>query len=122
MVTITDASGCSDTAIINITIDDSRHAISVPSIFSPNKDGINDIIKVHGYGIKEYKLIIYDRWGEKIFEDSGSPLPSGEVGGGFWDGTFKGKLLNSAVFVYILDAVFVDGTEFHEKGNITLLR
>lgn len=114
MVTITDASGCSDTASIHITVDDSKHAISVPTIFSPNKDGINDFIKVHGYGIKELKFTIYDRWGEKIFETTDKSAS--------WDGTFNGKPLNSAVFVYTLDAIFIDETEFHSKGNITLLR
>lgn len=124
LVTITDAAGCPDTAVINVMVDNSESVISVPSIFSPNKDGINDFIKVHGYGIKEYKFVIYDRWGEKIFEDNGSSLPAGQAGveGGLWDGTHNGKTLNSAVFVYILDAVFADGTEFHEKGNITLIR
>lgn len=120
-VTITDASGCTDVATITITIDETQHAISVPSVFSPNRDGINDFIRVHGFGVKEYKLVIYDRWGEKVFEDSGALLASGGTTAASWDGTFNGKTLNSAVFVYILDAVFIDGSVFHEKGNITLL-
>ena len=120
-VTITDAGGCNDTASIAIFIDDSRYTISVPNIFSPNNDSKNDFVKVHGFGVKEFKLVIYDRWGQRVFEDQGALLKAGS-GGLPWDGTLDGKTLNSAVFVYSLDAVFIDKTEFHEKGNITLVR
>lgn len=113
MVTITDAYGCSDTAIINITVE-CRHAISIPNIFTPNGDGNNDFIRVHGYGIASLSVVIYDRWGEKIAEITDRSQA--------WDGTRKGKPLNSAVFVYILKATFCDGIEYEEKGNITLIR
>lgn len=122
IVTITDADGCKDTATINITVNDQMYSISISNIFSPNQDGINDIIKVHGYGVKEYKLVIYDRVGEKIFENRGSLLTVGQDEGIFWDGKFKGQPLNQAVFVYTLEAVFVDETEFREKGNIALIK
>lgn len=113
IVTVVDANGCRDIDTINITVD-CRHDISIPTVFSPNNDGINDFIRVHGYGIKELSFVVFDRWGEKVFEATERTEK--------WDGTFKGKALNSAVFVYILDVIFCDDIEYREKGNITLVR
>lgn len=113
-VTATGTSGCKAAASVTITVLEPRYFISVPSIFSPNADGINDFIRVHGNGISEFHLEIYDRWGEKITETSDLNFQ--------WDGTFGGKILNASVFVYFLNAIFTDGTAFNEKGNITLVR
>lgn len=89
-------------------------AVFVPNVFSPNGDGNNDVLHVHGKGIAEMQFIIYDRWGEKVFEST-------DVNTG-WDGGLNGKPMNSAVFVYILKGTFVSGDTFSKKGNITLLR
>lgn len=112
-VIVVDEYGCRDTVLVNITVE-CRHAISIPTIFSPNGDGLNETIRVHGYGIAEISFVIYDRWGEKIFETTDKDQ--------VWDGTRKGRPLNSAVFVYILKVTFCDGIEYDEKGNITLVR
>ena len=88
--------------------------IYVPNIFSPNGDGNNDILLVRGDGIEYLTFIIYDRWGEEIFESSSLSLG--------WDGTFNGKPINPGVFVYYLNATFLDGSEAILSGNITLVR
>ena len=114
-VTVTDAAGCSDVASVNIAVNEpEKYYISVPNIFSPNDDQKNDFIFVHGSGIKEFRLVIYDRWGEKVFTTKEKTIG--------WDGTYRGKPLNSGVFVYFLEATFNDASVFKEKGNITLLR
>jgi gliding motility-associated-like protein len=86
----------------------------LPTAFSPNQDGLNDILYVHGSGIRNIALSIYNRWGEKVFE-------SHNISGG-WDGTFKGKPLDSAVFVYYLEVTFTNGDHATNKGNVTLIR
>ena len=86
----------------------------VPNAFSPNGDGLNDMINVHGFCIGTYVLQIYNRWGEKVFETS-SMTES-------WDGTFRGKNMDTGVFVYRADGVTIDGKPFNIKGNITLIR
>ena len=59
-------------------------------------------------------LIIYDRWGEKVFEaDNISVL---------WDGTYNGNLMNTAVFVYYMKVTFVTGNNTVRKGNVSLIR
>ena len=86
---------------------------------------MNDILYVRGNGIDWLELVIYDRWGEKIYEGNYAsswakegtyPLDIG------WDGTFKGKPMNPAVFVYILKGAFLSGVEIDKKGNVTLIR
>ncbi|MPM91412.1 hypothetical protein SDC9_138541 [bioreactor metagenome] len=64
--------------------------------------------------MSQLSFIVYDRWGEKVF--STTSLDYG------WDGTFRGKELDPAVFTYYLHAIFVDGSDKIEKGDITLTR
>ena len=88
--------------------------IFVPNIFSPNGDNNNDVLFVRGRGVEYLKFFVYDRWGEKVFEST-----SMEEG---WDGTFRGKPMNPAVFVYYVEATFKDGSTSTLKGDVTLIR
>lgn len=88
--------------------------IFVPSGFSPNGDGVNDVLYVRGKHITELVFKVFDRWGEKVFETTDL-----DIG---WDGFYKGKLVEPAVFVYYLDAKCVDGQDFFKKGNVSVLR
>jgi len=110
---VTDSLGCTDTAYVTITLDYFTN-LGLPNIFSPNGDGNNDVLYVRGSGVNTLQFMIYDRWGEKVFETSNM-----ETG---WDGTYKGKDLNSAVFVYLLEATMLGGSILEKKGNITLVR
>jgi gliding motility-associated-like protein len=83
-------------------------------VFSPNGDEENDIFFVRGYGIKTLHIVIYDRWGEKVWENTDPTIG--------WDGTFRGQALENAVFVYQVEAEMNSGTIYNEKGNLTLLR
>jgi gliding motility-associated-like protein len=93
---------------------DIHTAIDVPTGFSPNGDGSNDVLYVRGGGIEVMNLRIFNRWGEKVFESNGL-----EYG---WDGTFKGKPQEMDAYAYVLTATFIDGSSAIKKGNITLLR
>jgi gliding motility-associated-like protein len=86
----------------------------VPNAFSPNLDGINDVLYVKGKCLKNLTFMIFNRWGEKVFETSDQKLG--------WDGTFNGELMNTAVFVYRLEGTTFDGNNYSSKGNITLIR
>ncbi len=116
-VTVTDSNNC--VAIRSVTFepilsDCSKPVIYVPNIFSPNGDGQNDVIYVHGVGIKTLSFLIYDRWGEKIFETSDQTIG--------WDGTYRGSYCPIEVYAYTLKATMSDGTEVKRKGNISLVR
>jgi gliding motility-associated-like protein len=87
----------------------------MPTAFSPNGDGQNDVLYVYGKSIAHVNLSIYDRWGALVFNTN-----SLSVG---WDGTYKGELLNTSVFAYKLNIQFTDGSaEVKESGNVTLIR
>ncbi len=88
--------------------------VDVPKAFTPNGDGINDVIYVNGFGINKMVWRIYDRWGKLIFV--GISLARG------WDGKYQGELLPQDVYNYTLDVEFSDGTKTSLKGDITLLR
>ncbi|MFH1319616.1 MAG: gliding motility-associated C-terminal domain-containing protein [Bacteroidota bacterium] len=117
-LTITDANGCSNMASVIITVTN-EVGYFIPDIFSPNGDGENDVFYVYGKGIRDILFIIFDRWGEKVYEAKEviNNL-DGEIIAG-WDGTFRSKPLDPAVFVYYLEAN--DG-EIIRQGNITLVR
>lgn len=87
--------------------------IDVPTAFTPNKDGVNDILYVRGAAIQFFDFSIFNRWGELVFHSN-----SIEQG---WDGTYKGKLQPMESYAYVLKATFITGETEIKKGNITLL-
>jgi len=110
---VTNNNGCISTDFVVVSVE-YENVIFVPDIFSPNQDGQNDILFVRGKNIVELDFILYDRWGEKVFQTSSTTNG--------WDGTFRGAPMNSAVFVYYLKAKFSNGETINEKGNISLIR
>ena len=109
----TGVNGCvgQDTILIRVSYD---NEIFIPSAFSPNNDNNNDVLYVRGRGIKKLYFAIYNRWGELVFETKDQ-----SVG---WDGTYKGKELNSAVFVYYVQVTFYDNQNYQYKGSATLVK
>jgi gliding motility-associated-like protein len=115
-VLIADQNGCIDSSSVTVLsgIDDCLPPhVYVPNIFSPNGDGQNDILFVRGEGIKYLEFNIFNRWGEKVFETTNKNIG--------WDGTYKGKLCNPAVFAYVLKVTFTNNEVFVLKGNISLV-
>lgn len=112
-VNYTDSYGCtaSDTVTVEVI---EAYSIFIPSAFSPNGDNANDVLYVRGAGIKTLDFVVYDRWGEKVFE-------SHSVNDG-WDGTFRGKEMNTGVFAYYCTATFYNGTSQTLKGDVSLVR
>lgn len=98
----------------NICIQD-KYTVDVPSAFTPNGAGENNIIFVRGHGVDELLFFrIYNRWGEIIFETN-------DINVG-WDGTYKGEAQNMETYIYQAKVRFYNG-EFEEKGgSITLIR
>lgn len=88
--------------------------VDIPTGFSPNGDGQNDILFVRGAAIKTLDLKIYNRWGQMIFQTK-----SQSEG---WDGTYSGEQQPIDAYGYVLLVTFIDGSKKTLKGNITLLR
>jgi gliding motility-associated-like protein len=87
----------------------------VPTAFTPNGDGFNDIIYCRGYGIEKLlNFKIYNRWGQLLFL-------SNSVDEG-WNGLYKDVMQNADVYFYTIEAVSYGGKKFYEDGNFLLIR
>jgi gliding motility-associated-like protein len=116
-VTIQDAYGCvyvdSVTIfVIDVLCDESQ--VFVPNAFSPNGDNNNDVLYVRSNVVKDVYFVVYDRWGEKVFETY--DMSKG------WDGNFRGRSCDPAVYDYYLKTTCINDIEFIKKGNVTLIR
>ncbi|HKC69429.1 MAG TPA: PKD domain-containing protein, partial [Bacteroidia bacterium] len=114
--TISDVRGC---FAVNSTFDihvEPLASVDVPTAFTPNGDGTNDIVYVAGWGIKSLQYFkIYNRWGELVFESNDI-----KVG---WDGTYKGTPQNMETYVYQVSVTtFISQDPIVKKGYIKLLR
>ncbi|MDP1800932.1 MAG: gliding motility-associated C-terminal domain-containing protein [Bacteroidota bacterium] len=114
--------GCKDTATTTIDITPDM-GIYIPNAFTPDKNGRNDVFMPYGYGIKEdnYKMEIFDRWGELIF--TSSEFKKG------WDGSVKGSDINSdngvaqdGVYIYKIVVTDLENNKKSYVGHVTLLK
>ncbi|ASS50630.1 MAG: hypothetical protein A3D31_13790 [Candidatus Fluviicola riflensis] len=113
-VTVTSPDGCTGTASATVFIELVCGEYFMPTIFSPDGNLNNDELCLYGSCFVELSLKIYDRWGELVFETTDQSK--------CWDGTYKGKPMNAASYVYVLELSLQDGTTVSEKGNVTLVR
>lgn len=89
--------------------------ISMPKSFTPNGDGMNDVIYVKGWYLQELvEFKVFNRWGEMVF--STTNIDEG------WDGTFNGQLQKTDIYVYKIKALGVDGNVVHKEGYINLIK
>jgi gliding motility-associated-like protein len=108
------SNGCSDTSRYSFYISDSS-GVTLPNIFTPNGDGVNDIFKPIMGGISSLKVDIYTRWGNYVY--------GWTTRDGFWDGyTVSGEPCVSGVYFYVIEATGFDGKTYKSKSNLTLLR
>lgn len=112
-LTISDINNCSAVDSVTVIVKDSI-IIYIPNVFSPNGDGINDVFYVNATAVKDFYMVIYNRWGEKVFE-------ANDINAG-WNGTRNGKELEPGVYVYHITFTFLNYTQEKRKGSITLLR
>ncbi|HXH17877.1 MAG TPA: gliding motility-associated C-terminal domain-containing protein, partial [Chitinophagales bacterium] len=107
-VTAADANGCTVSGSVNVAFDECI-TITIPSAFSPNGDGINDIFRVRSENITEFSMAIFNRWGEKVFETN-------NINDG-WDGYYKNEKAEIGVYAY-----YASINNRIYKGSITLIR
>jgi gliding motility-associated-like protein len=88
--------------------------VDVPNAFTPQSGDINSIVMPKGFGMAKIQFIIWNRWGQKVFETN-----SRNQG---WNGKVKGVLQPMDVYAYTLYVEFFDGTKTTRKGDITLIR
>lgn len=116
-VTYTSPNGCLKTDSVTVYVVEiicGDPDVYVPNAFSPNGDGKNDVLYVRGNFIESLVFRVYDRWGELVFETTDQSQG--------WDGMYKGKPSDPAVFDYYLETICWTGDKYFKKGNITLIR
>ena len=103
--------GCVDVIVVCLN----RGDLSVPNAFTPNGDNNNDKFCLQGwsYCASDFKVMIFNRWGEKVFESRDPNF--------CWDGTYNGQELSSGVYAYSITSN-VNREAIIKKGNITLIR
>lgn len=110
----TDSNGCIGFANVIVNVSFPCNDIFIPNIFSPNNDGLNDFQCVFGDCIVTMNYTLYDRWGGLIFESNSINE--------CWDGQYKGKKMDSNVFIYKFKASLLDGSSIEKSGSLTLIR
>ena len=117
IVTLGFANGCVryDTVTVEVrSVLCEEPYVFLPTAFSPNGDNQNDVLKLESGIADEVYWVIYNRWGEKLFEAHSID--------DVWDGRYKGVAQPAEAYGYYLKVVCQDGTEMEKKGNVTLLR
>ncbi len=111
---VTDANGCKDSVTKPLLITE-PYNFYLPNIFTPNGDSINDKFFVVATGITRFRMSIFNRWGELIYE-------SFDIYEG-WDGSSKtGQDASAGVYIVIVDYVTADGKEERRDGHVTLIK
>jgi gliding motility-associated-like protein len=87
----------------------------IPSAFSPNGDGLNDIFEIYGDAIDEYNLNIYDRWGGSVYQSNSIKWP--------WEGKINGIYdAPQGAYVYVIKVKDVKGKEYEYSGTVTIMK
>jgi gliding motility-associated-like protein len=113
-LTATNAAGCSDTYSLVIEVLDMPSSLTIPNIFTPNGDHLNDQFVVKAERMERYSLVILNRWGNVI-----RSIDNPEDG---WDGTIQGDQATEGTYFYQITATGTDKKNYNETGFFELIR
>jgi gliding motility-associated-like protein len=114
-VLVSDEMNCLDSASVTVKIFKTNPQIFVPTAFTPNGDGVNDVFRPIGVGIKSIEYFrVFNRWGQLVFSTT--------VNGQGWDGSIGGKPQSTNTFVWIVKGIDYLDKPFVRKGTVTLIR
>ena len=113
-ITVTDQNGCTETGRVFVEV--FHDGPFIPNAFTPgNRDELNSRWGVSDYGVRDFELMVFDRWGNRLFR-------SDNIYEG-WDGmAANGILCEGGMYVYKTRITYIDGTEKTMLGHVTLLR
>jgi gliding motility-associated-like protein len=106
--------GCDHSTSYSFYISDSS-GLTLPNIFTPNEDGVNDVYRPISRGLTNFSAVIYNRDGVTIWDWQGA--------NGCWDGrTYSGEKCPDGVYFIVVQGVGFDGRKYKEYRHVTLLR
>ena len=112
LVTVLDANGCQNSDAVTVYVE--YLPLFLPTAFSPNGDGVNDVLYLRGSGIASMNLILYDRNGKIIFQSNNRDFG--------WDGMLDGQKASAGVYAFQCTVARTNGEVVEMKGNVTLVR
>ena len=119
-VLVTTPYGCTATDTISFKTFCENSQVFIPNAFSPDGDGINDVLMVRGKGIASVKHFkVFNRWGDLVFERSNFPPNIASFG---WNGRVRGVVGPPDVFVYTAEVICENGTSYVYKGNTSIIK
>ena len=114
VVLIATSGPCKDTAYAIIVVEDSL-MMSIPNVFTPNNDNVNDVFTINSTGVKEISLSIFNRWGEKLYDFTGPKAG--------WDGiATNGGAAPDGTYFYFVKVVGFNKKMIEQHGSFTLFR
>lgn len=114
-VKVSTPEGCFNNDSITIYIFKTQPEVFIPTAFTPNSDGRNDVFRVNVAGMKQFNYMrIYNRWGQLLF-NTGTPNKG-------WDGTYRGNKQASGTYVYVVEATDYNNKPYFRKGTFVLIR
>jgi gliding motility-associated-like protein len=114
-VIISNEQGCSDSDYVKVAIFKTSPSIFVPTAFTPNGDGKNDVFRPIAVGISKFEYFrVFNRWGQLVFET--------KIPGRGWDGKIGGKEQGSNTYVWVVKGTDFTGKQVFDKGTVTLIR
>ena len=118
-LTVKNRMGCVVSDTVNVVTFCKSAQVYVANAFTPDGDGLNDLLIVRGVGITVKSFRIFNRWGNLVFEKQNFSPNDPKYG---WDGKVKGILAGPDVFVYVAEVICDNGTSYMYKGNATILK
>ncbi len=115
VVRVSNEQGCFDLDTIRVNVFETDPDLLVPSAFSPDGDGLNDIFQPIMVGMRSLDaFMVYNRWGQLVYATTQT-----ETG---WDGTFGGAPQATATFVWYAEGTNYLGRKIKKKGTVILIR
>ncbi len=116
-IVVMDQNGCSEILFLAVSAPNNciEDKMGIPNAISPNNDGVNDEFGVISpYGINNFSMRIYNRWGEKVYETTD---PNDK-----WDAKINGRNQAQDAYVYVIQGDCYQGEEFYFKGSFIIIR
>lgn len=111
-----DTNNCEDIDSITVFVILEEIILAIPTGFSPNGDGTNDMFRIVNEGIfEDISMKVFNRWGEMVYQNTRN--------GAAWDGSYKNQKQNIGEYVYYIEATAKkNGQKYTAKGTVSLIR
>jgi gliding motility-associated-like protein len=114
-VVVFNEANCKDSAFVIVKVYNTGPTVFVPTAFTPNGDGKNDVLRPIAVGIKHFEFFkVYNRWGKQVF--------STQTDSKGWDGSLNGVPQTTGAYVWWVKAIDYKGAPYTKKGTVILIK